>query len=355
MTSNVKFSIVIAAYNNTKTINRCLDSIYRQSYTNYEVILSDDCSPDVDYTYLKEKYENLKILRLPKNSGAGPARQYGIDNGATGDWLLFVDQDDELYNRHALLYIYKLVRRYPNSSIIRGNYTYVDNIENSQSTMDHGDSDIRPLHATAFNVSFMRKYNIRFHDSLRYNEDVYFNILFRLMTKYKHDKKEKGLICCNDIIYRQHKTNDSITQKKYNGQNYFEGIYYDQVNLYIFLFDNLVDIIDETDKIHILLTPIFFAMVIYRDIYVNIDNIGKEIIDEYTKNLTKIIDKFKNEFHLESTSDIRDIIYKIYNKSSNQSIQIQSPVVYNKTEDFLKVFDKIESLYTEYKGVSYND
>ena len=63
MIENIKISVVIPIFNNIDTIERCLDSIYSQTYKNYECILADDCS-DVDYSYLQEKYPLPNLERI---------------------------------------------------------------------------------------------------------------------------------------------------------------------------------------------------------------------------------------------------------------------------------------------------
>lgn len=91
----MKFSIVIPVYNVEKYIDRCLKSIAKQNYKNYEVIIVNDGTKDnsveIINKYLK-KYDNFKLYDK-KNGGLSDARNYGIKY-ATGDYLLFVDSDD---------------------------------------------------------------------------------------------------------------------------------------------------------------------------------------------------------------------------------------------------------------------
>lgn len=88
-------SIIVPVYNGRKTINKCLDSILQQTYTDYEVVVIDDGSNDGCVDVIKE-YE-LKDSRIKlycqKNSGVSKARNYGIDK-AKGDFITFVDCDD---------------------------------------------------------------------------------------------------------------------------------------------------------------------------------------------------------------------------------------------------------------------
>lgn len=90
-----KISIIIPVYNAEKTIPKCLDSILKQSYTDYEIILVNDGSSDKSEEIILE-YEkrNPKIKYISKkNSGVADSRNIGVQN-AIGDYIVFVDSDD---------------------------------------------------------------------------------------------------------------------------------------------------------------------------------------------------------------------------------------------------------------------
>lgn len=88
-------SILIPAYNAIKTINRCLDSILVQTYSDIEVIVVNDGSKDstlVELQMYEKKDERVKVLDQP-NCGVAAARNTVLKN-ASGDYILFVDADD---------------------------------------------------------------------------------------------------------------------------------------------------------------------------------------------------------------------------------------------------------------------
>ena len=345
---SIKFSIVIAAYNNTKTINRCLDSIYNQTYTNYEVILSDDCSPDVDYSYLKEKYENLKILRLPENKGAGPARQYGIDNGVTGDWLLFVDQDDELSNHLVLLSLSRTIRRHNGSVLIQGDYKYISINENNSGVTKIDHPDIRPLHGIAFNVHFLKENRIGFHPNLGNHEDVYFNLLFRYHVKHKLG--DKAIVRIPTILYTQYRTDDSVTQKKYNGLNFFEGTFNYQVDLYSYLLDDTWYITSDADKIELMKHPLMNALSIYESVVEKNDKSNYEFIINFGKDMTRLIDKINMKFSIKTKEEFYSIFF------NQETIKTKNVLNLSSSQMELDVrFDRIYSIYQYYKdGMPYS-
>lgn len=90
-----KISVVIPVYNVERYIKECLESLLNQTYENLEIICIDDGSTDrsgwICDQYAK-KDSRIKIIHQ-KNSGAGAARNKGIDY-ASGDYIAFVDSDD---------------------------------------------------------------------------------------------------------------------------------------------------------------------------------------------------------------------------------------------------------------------
>lgn len=93
----MKLSIIIPAYNAAKYVERCVNSIISQNYSDAEIILVDDGSTDNTLNIcraLSDKHLNIKALHK-NNGGVSSARNFGIDN-ASGEYLMFVDVDDYL-------------------------------------------------------------------------------------------------------------------------------------------------------------------------------------------------------------------------------------------------------------------
>ena len=90
-----KFSIIIPVYNTEKYLNKCLSSVFNQSFSDYEVIVVNDGSTDDSYKII-EKFEkehsNLKSF-FKENGGLSSARNYGVSK-ACGEYILFLDSDD---------------------------------------------------------------------------------------------------------------------------------------------------------------------------------------------------------------------------------------------------------------------
>lgn len=91
---NQEISVVIPAYNREETIQRCIESILRQTMLPLEIIVVDDGSNDKTIQILKE-FNNDKIKVIQQNHrGAQAARNLGILN-AKGSYIAFLDSDDE--------------------------------------------------------------------------------------------------------------------------------------------------------------------------------------------------------------------------------------------------------------------
>lgn len=85
-----KFSIIIPVYNVEKYIKKCLDSVFNQTFKNFEVIVINDGTPDKSMDIVKQY--DVKIIEQ-KNQGQSAARNNGIKT-AKGDYLIFLDSDD---------------------------------------------------------------------------------------------------------------------------------------------------------------------------------------------------------------------------------------------------------------------
>lgn len=90
-----EISVVIPVYNVEKTLRRCVESVLRQTFKNYEIILVDDGSPDNSGKICDEyakKYEFISVIHK-KNEGLGPTRDCGV-RAARGKYIYHCDSDD---------------------------------------------------------------------------------------------------------------------------------------------------------------------------------------------------------------------------------------------------------------------
>lgn len=88
-------SIIITLYNKQNTIDRAIQSALKQSYSNCEVIVVDDCSTDKSPEICAKYGDKIRVIRSDKNRGLPYSRQIGI-NHAHGQFITFIDADDYL-------------------------------------------------------------------------------------------------------------------------------------------------------------------------------------------------------------------------------------------------------------------
>ncbi len=79
---NPKISVIVPVYKAEKYLHRCVDSILAQTFTDFEVLLIDDGSPDRSGDICDEYAKKDSRVRVfhKENGGVSSARQYGIDN-----------------------------------------------------------------------------------------------------------------------------------------------------------------------------------------------------------------------------------------------------------------------------------
>lgn len=106
-----KVSIIVPIYNCEKYLNKCLESLYKQTYSNIEIILVNDGSTDESEKICMnyEQKNNKFKYYLKPNSGAADTRNYGL-KVATGDYILFVDSDDYIDNNYVEIIYSKLIK-----------------------------------------------------------------------------------------------------------------------------------------------------------------------------------------------------------------------------------------------------
>lgn len=90
-----RFSVIIPNFNNGVTLARAIESVLAQTFAAHEIIVVDDGSTD-DSRAIAESFGTRVRYFWQKNQGVSAARNFGVEM-ATGDWLAFLDADDEYY------------------------------------------------------------------------------------------------------------------------------------------------------------------------------------------------------------------------------------------------------------------
>lgn len=229
---NKKVSIIVPIYNVQDYLEDCVKSITNQSYSNLEVILVDDGSPDnsgIIADKLAEKDERIKVIHK-KNGGLSDARNVGMEN-ATGDYLMFADSDDMMVQDGILKMVEKIEKE--DADYVIGNYINCDedgtywekpvfNKEKYKSFKlsidDYVDSFFimnSGVWNKIFNHEFIKKLNLKFKIGLPAEDAMFTTYYFIKSTKVYY---------IPDIVYcyRQRGAGTSISMNC--TKKYFTGI-----------------------------------------------------------------------------------------------------------------------------------
>jgi glycosyltransferase involved in cell wall biosynthesis len=123
----MKFSILIANYNNGHFFSDCYQSILKQTYQNWEVIIVDDCSTDDSVDVIKRFIaddDRFKLIVNDKNRGCGYTKNK-CASIANGEILGFLDPDDALKANAVMVMVLAHIER-PEVALISSKYELVD-------------------------------------------------------------------------------------------------------------------------------------------------------------------------------------------------------------------------------------
>lgn len=189
---NPFYSIIIPCYNCEHFISKCINSILSQNYSNYEIIVINNCSTDNTISIVKS-FKSKKIKIFDCNiKGVSNARNMGIEK-STGDYCIFVDSDDFLspgafelingyLNDNLPDIIYFNYYKYNDKKICISNDISCNMILNKRQMLDSLIVDIintsfwASVWRSVIKKSFLIDNNIKFNEKVIIAEDLLFNI-----------------------------------------------------------------------------------------------------------------------------------------------------------------------------------
>ena len=227
-------SVIVPVYNVEKYLNRCVDSIINQTYSNLEIILVDDGSKDLSPKIcdeLAKKDNRIKVIHK-ENGGVSQARNCGI-SVANGDFIAFVDSDDWL----ELDMYEKLIQKQEENNydvVLCGFNLAYDNekfnveeksLNNFCKTKDityllrhenlklerNSYSTTNNINCYSIRILYKKEVlkTLRFKENLNYMEDVRFLVELFL-------NKNIAVGCINDCLYNYYIRQSSLSHGKIN-------------------------------------------------------------------------------------------------------------------------------------------
>ena len=115
----IKFSVIITIYNSEKFLKRAIESVLKQDYTAFELLLVNDGSTDSSSAIMEEyakKEERIKLFNK-KNTGIADTRNFAISK-CRGEYFLFLDDDDTL-NDSLLTHLDEEIKKFPAIDLVK--------------------------------------------------------------------------------------------------------------------------------------------------------------------------------------------------------------------------------------------
>lgn len=235
MIDTMKLSIIIPVYNGSNFIENCLNSVYKQKLGNdlFEVIVINDGSTDSTknrvLTY-SAGVDNFKLINK-ENGGVSSARNLGIES-ANGEFVLFLDADDELVDR-SLLKVYEYLSKHKDIDMLvtrqsRFNGSSERIVNNAQNLAEHVEYSGVETYKKGYvrgnaggaicRTGFLRENSLSFPIGIKNGED---SILFGLVHVFA-----KKIVYLNELLYRINEIPNSATRTDYEkkGRNLAETL-----------------------------------------------------------------------------------------------------------------------------------
>ncbi|WP_427113182.1 glycosyltransferase family 2 protein [Megasphaera sueciensis] len=300
------FTIIMSVYNVEKYLYAAVQSILKQDFTNFELILVDDCSTDSSYGICQKLAKidsRIIILQNKINKGAASARNIALPY-VKGTYVTFIDSDDYIETDllgTAYVHLNKdnidclkigCVEEYFDSKN-RHVYSKICKIENG--FFDDWDTikckmiemELIPLFGYVWNafyrVDIIQKEKIKFNERYAVNEDFIFNIMYF--------KVIKNLKCIDYYGYHYNKRiNNSLSTKRQNG---YYSLHMMKIHEFINAFGNINNMNDTLKEDVFWLYTRFIYSTLQRKIDINEANIQDTINIIKSDELFKIYRSIK--------------------------------------------------------------
>ena len=191
------FSVIIPAYNSAKYICKALESVQNQSFTDYELIVVCDACLDDTFKIAHNYTDKVYITNF---GSAGAARNVGIEH-ATGEWILFMDDDDWWLHEYAFQQLYEHLKDDKNTEVCAFSFIFKTQGYAKCNRWDE-------VWNKAWRRSYINSHNYRFPGTLLWDD-----------TKFTSDALPNAKVDFWDmpLYYYNYMREGSVTWKKDKG------------------------------------------------------------------------------------------------------------------------------------------
>ena len=240
MYEEVMISVIIPLFNKEAIIERSIKSVLSQSFKDFELIIVNDGSTDRSAEVVKGINDERIVFVEQENGGPGKARNTGVIH-AKGQWILFLDADDELADG-AIDYLLHMSTKHPNANIIDGSFV-VRGSHTTRAVVYREDRKIRNNYKsffykeilpstghTLFKKSLLEQYPYK--EKIRRYEDV--ELIMRLLKEAKIVTTSRIIFYVNTCYSSASKARPTI-KEDFMGYLDFQGkSFWEKICLYQF-------------------------------------------------------------------------------------------------------------------------
>ncbi len=237
------FSVVIPLYNKENFISQTLTSVLNQSFSDFEVVIVNDCSTDNSVAIVNQfKDPRIRLIHHQKNSGLSASRNTGIKN-SVANYIAFLDADD-LWKVDFLKTIHFLIQEYPEADFFGTKYEVnLDGKKVIEYTIPIKEFEVHGIIPNFFDYS--RNYSIYtpscfcakkevfekvgyYNEKVNYSEDVDFNIRAYAENQLAYYNK---VLATYLMISENQITQESLLGKTIPDYDFFEEKYKDRADI----------------------------------------------------------------------------------------------------------------------------
>lgn len=284
--AKVKFSIIIPTYNSANEVVNAIESIKKQSFKDYEIIVVDDCSTD-NTAEILNKIEGIRVVKNQENLKAGGSRNQGL-NVAEGEYIIFLDADDYLAEEETLQKINDVIGKDVPDIVYLGFKKIGRDIEEIWIPTEENSTFSKRAHEwkdenvwdVCWNKEFLDKNNIRFVEKKYFEDFVFYYTGIMNANQYK-------VASFITHIYTRFK-DDSMTLKI--TEQKLQDLYYN-VNEFLER-AKTVDSDKKADVIYAIYRVVEYSTRLLLE-YERIEK-QNQLKDSLTKRYSNLIEKYKN-------------------------------------------------------------